>query len=162
MKDFTYLVYRGKSKLQVLQCETQNLENQLTKLKVELKPQNFEEINPMDGTLKAICRKCGAQLGILEKFKEMFNIFEAEHKVMVEKAFAVEQASKNVTNKYKICKWHKIAHVWQVQLMVQSGIPIQSLHPFLVAFNVEPLVFYFSYMILISSCSFCGQGFEPA
>ncbi len=110
LKDFTYLVYRGESKLQVLQCEAQNLENQLTKLKVELKPQNFEEINPMDGTLKAICRKCGAQLGILEKFKEMFNIFEAEHKVMVEKAFAVEQASKNVINKYEICKWHKIIH----------------------------------------------------
>jgi hypothetical protein len=93
-----------------LQCEAQNLENQLTKLKVESKPHNFEEINPMDGTLKAIRRKCGAQLGILEEFKEMFNISEEEHKVMVEKVFAVEQASKNVTNKYKICKRHKIAH----------------------------------------------------
>jgi hypothetical protein len=93
-----------------LQCEAQNLENQLTKLKVESKPQNFEEINPVDGTLKTICRKCGAQLGILEEFKEMFNTSEAEHKVMVEKAFVVEHASKNVTNKYEICKRHKIVH----------------------------------------------------
>ncbi len=76
---------------------------------MESEPQNFEEINPVDGALKAIHRKCDAQLGILEEFKEMFNTSEIEHKVMVEKAFIVEQASKNVTNKYKIYKWHKIA-----------------------------------------------------
>jgi hypothetical protein len=38
LKDRTYLVSRGESKLQVLQCETQNLENQFTQLKVELEP----------------------------------------------------------------------------------------------------------------------------
>jgi hypothetical protein len=44
----------------------------------------------VDGALKVIHRKCDAQLNILEKFKEMFEIFEAEHKVVVEKASTAE------------------------------------------------------------------------
>ncbi len=88
--DCINLVSRGKSKLQVLQCEAQNLENQFSRLKMEPEPQNSKEINLVDGTLKAIHWKCHAQLSILEKFRKMFESSKVEHKVVVEKASTVK------------------------------------------------------------------------